>query len=179
MLYYVVCVFRSPVSGFKLAPFGLPLSLFLTLAPPPPFRPAFTPSPGRPLCCTSAGDGILCSPGCSLALSHPQCAHRTRPGRKSFPLRRADHVSSRLAYSTCTTAGRRVYFYPRGSEIRLWARRLPPWDGSSIASVDLRVVSRVVDAPGSTGFVEKLERVHRFIWRDGCEKKGVDCGWFE
>ena len=81
----------KPGSGLKLAPFRLPLSLSLPVAPPP-YPLACSDSLANPLCRSSADVGVLCSPGCSLALSHPQCAHRTRPGRKSFPLRRANHA---------------------------------------------------------------------------------------
>ena len=81
----------KPGSGLKLAPFRLPLSLSLPVAPPP-YPLACSDSLANPLCRSSADVGVLCSPGCSLALSHPQCAHRTRPGRKSFPLRRAYHA---------------------------------------------------------------------------------------
>lgn len=89
--------FRSPVAGLSLRRFAFLFLSFsrsrrplaLSLAPPP------SPSDQR------ARVRALCSPGCSLALSHPQCAHRTRPGRKSFPLRvaRTTHVF-RLSRST-------------------------------------------------------------------------------
>lgn len=77
--YYVVCVFRSPVAGLSLRRFAF---LFLSLSRS---RRPLALSLARPP--FPSGARALCSPGCSLALSHPQCAHRTRPGRKSFPLR--------------------------------------------------------------------------------------------
>lgn len=106
--------FRSPVAGLSLRRFAFLFLSFsrsrrplaLSLAPPP------SPSDQR------ARVRALCSPGCSLALSHPQCAHRTRPGRKSFPLRvaRTTHVF-RLSRSTSRSTGDRR---PRTARISLW-----------------------------------------------------------
>lgn len=82
-----VYVFRSPVVELKLAPFGHSrtlslwlirmLCLFLFTSPFSRFLPTLHVLSLSPYHRVAA-----------WVLSHPQYAHRTRPGRKSFPLRR-------------------------------------------------------------------------------------------
>lgn len=148
----------KPGSGLKLAPFGLPLSLFLPVAPP---RGALALS--GPLRRTSAPVGVLRSPGCSLALSHPQCAHRTRPGRKSFPLRRADHARFFVIdpLSACSTGDRR----DTRARVRVPVGPIRSRSRAPVRSSDARVVCGVID---------RLDRSKVRVQRP--EVKGRSCG---